>query len=48
MEDISKNIICTSLSIKRFIDSVLESFGLKSSQGRILKFIEENKEVTAS
>ena len=48
MEDISKNIICTSLSIKRFIDSVIDSFSLKGSQGRILKFVEENESVTAS
>ena len=48
MEDIGKSIMCTSLSIRRFIDSVLESYGLKSSQGRILKYIENNSPVTAS
>lgn len=47
MDDIGKNIISTSLSIKRFIDSVINSFNLKSSQGRMLKFISENDDVTA-
>lgn len=47
MDDIGKNIISTSLSIRRFIDSIINSFNLKSSQGRMLKFISENEDVTA-
>ena len=48
MEDLGKNIICTSMSIRRFMDQIADSYNLKGSQARIIKYIAKNNNVTAS
>ena len=47
MLDTGKNIVCTSMSVRRFMDQIADLFSLKGSQARIIKYIALNKKVTA-
>ncbi len=48
MEDIARQMMCTNRSICRFMDRILESFHLSTSQGRILIYIAtKNAQITA-